>query len=120
MVYVLDVPPDDQEAIDRARRIVSKEIDHDLKVVCLVRGDGPDASAFVTNAAQVADRGWRLVLWVKSASILSKAQEKAYFGGAPNAVAAMIGLDNGVVAHLQADAEMVDIDDAFRAGGRRT
>lgn len=113
MLIPLEAAVGDQAAIERARDILKREIDHPMKITLLVSGDSPAITRFAGDAGMTADRPWRVVVWAKSNGILDAAQ-LADLRGVDNAnVAVLYGFDDHVVERFHADATIGEIDGAF-------
>jgi hypothetical protein len=113
MLHILDPAPDDAASLERARTILQKEIGHPSKCTLLVRGNAPGTGRLVNDAAQVADRPWRVVIWIKDARIFAERQEDALF--ASDAVAVLLDFNDTPAKTFGIDATLIQVDDAFRA-----
>ena len=113
MLHILDPVPEDAGSLERARTILQKEIGHPSKCILLARGNAPGTGRLVNDAAQVADRPWRVVIWVKDGRIFDEGQEAALFTS--GAVAVLLDFNDTPAKTFGVDATLIQVDDAFRA-----
>ena len=118
MLHILEADPTVGAEFDRARSIFDREIDHPKKTVLVARGDGPAVSRFVSDAENVADRRWRIVLWVKNTALFHDGEEEALFSGDRSVIAVLLDFDDNVSQEFRVGDSMIDVDDAFRAAER--
>lgn len=119
MLFVLDCAGAADPALDRARGILAREIDHPAKTIVAVRGNDPPVAGFVSNAQMAADRPWRMVLWIKNPVIFRAGEEARLFAGDPKTVGVLLDFQDRVTQRFTADASVIDVDDAFRAAERQ-
>lgn len=119
MLFVLDCAGAGDPELERSRAILTREIDHPAKTIVVARGDGPGVAGFVSSAQMAADRPWRLVLWVKNPIIFRDGEEARLFGSDGATLAVLLDFQDRVASRFRADANVIDVDDAFRAAERQ-
>ena len=102
------------EDIKRARKIIRQEVGHPSKTVMIIRGKSPAIGQFADRAAVRSNVfPWREVVWVRDDDILTQEQVDKWFNRKLQYCAVVLDFSDKPVAHLAADATLLQIEKAF-------
>lgn len=104
---------DFKTVLEQRRSVLRTAIAQPAHIIMLVRGDGPEISAFVDKSASLCSEiAWQEVIWVMNRAIFESGQEEKFFDkhtSDNNYCAAILNFNDVPAAWLKVDDPLDDI-----------